>query len=102
MLPNTGQTANGTTSIVIGPNRKARIIKFGWVQNACQAFSGTNSGTCTTGHTGCSWTSCSGLDEATCISEGGDCSWDGVSCVGTGNCYGTWGVRDWGITGGVF
>lgn len=102
LYPNTDQTINGTTSLVIGPG-KARHISFSWFQVACSTWNDTSDTTCESGHTGCTWTACSGLDETQCGEQGGACSWNGSSCDGGGNCAGTWNVkRDWTVYGGVF
>lgn len=95
MVANTGQGILWTATIAPGVSR---AYDFAWIQNSCGAYSGTDSTTCTTGHPGCSWTSCSGLDETTCNGVGGQCSWDSMwmTCIGTGNCDGTWTpVRHW-------
>lgn len=57
--------------------------------NPCSTFSGTDSGTCLTGHSGCTWEEvpCSpanNTDQTTCESQddayGGNCSWDTSTC----------------------
>lgn len=102
LYPNTDQTINGTTSLVVAAG-KARHISFSWFQVACSTWNDTGESTCESGHSGCEWTSCSGLDETACGEAGGQCSWDGMTCNGGGNCNGTWNVRrDWTVYGGVF
>lgn len=107
ILPNTSQTVNDTTSYSLPYGKKSRRFTFFYFQEACSQWSATNSSTCTTGHSGCSWTACSTYngDESGCNSAGGDCTYDsGMSvCNGNGVCSGTWTItRNWAITGGVF
>lgn len=102
--PNTDQTINGTTSLVIWP-WKARHVSFSWFQVSCSTWDNTGESTCESGHTGCEWTSCVGLSEEDCNNAGGQCSWDSMEsvCTGGGNCSGTWNVRrDWTVYGWVF
>ncbi len=59
---------------------------------ACSQWNGTNSATCTTGHSGCNWNvpqskcnggspSCSSFSQSSCTPAG--CSWSAASCGGT-------------------
>jgi general secretion pathway protein G len=59
---------------------------------ACSQWNGTNSATCTTGHSGCTWNnpqskcngssqSCSAFAQSSCTPSG--CSWITASCTGT-------------------
>ena len=88
MSPNTDQSIVGTATIAPWARR---VYDFAWVTVSCTTYSGTDSTTCTTGHSGCAWTACSAQwDEPSCTSVGWQCSWDGMACIGTGNCDGTW------------
>lgn len=99
VVPNTDQTVNYTTSLSI-PALDSKKLTFFYFTQDCSTWSSTDSSTCTTGHTGCSWTDCSTYtDEMSCNT--GVCSWDGGTgtCTGAGNCEGTWTVtRNWAIT----
>lgn len=95
VMPNTDQTINGTTSLSI-PAWDSKKLTFFYFSINCGTWSDTSSGTCTTGHTGCSWTDCSTYDEMNCT---GVCSWVEWVCTWNGICEGTWILtRNWAIT----
>lgn len=61
----------------------------------CSAWNGTDSGTCTGGHNGCSWQTapCSGIDPSTCqTSPPSGCGWSDTGC-------GQWGADSGTCTG---
>lgn len=103
LYPNSGQTVNGTTSLVIWP-WKARHVSLAYHTLPCSTWDNTNSVICN-GHSGCSYTECSWLDETSCWEAWGNCVWNsefGI-CEGNGNCTGTNTIiRDWSVYGWVF
>ncbi len=91
MNPNTDQSIVGTATIAPWVRR---VYDFAWLTQSCSTYSGTDSTTCITGHTGCSWNWCSGRDEMSCTWT---CSWNWSSCDGTWECEGTWTPVRWWI-----
>jgi hypothetical protein len=75
-----------------------------WTGGNCSDYNGTDSSTCTSGHTGCTWetASCGGFDQSTCESTSG-CSWGATGDCGAfgdqGSCEGagcSWNYSDCG------
>lgn len=101
ILPNTGQTIEGTSSLSITTNKAAVMLSFLRETADCVAFSGDES---TCGATsGCTqaYGDCSSYgDEGSCTGDA-HCSWNGMSCDGGSYfsyCYGTYvTAKNWNI-----